>query len=311
MTQAVQISRFAPSTTGPAHPGTLLAALLCWLDARACGARVILRLEDLDPSRARPEWTDGLVRDLEWLGLDWDEVTSQAAARDQHEQALDRLDGLGVLYPCSCTRKQIASEATPTADGGYRYPGTCRSQRFGPGGWRACEDSIRVRLPDEAVVPVVFLGEDLARNPFRDFGDPVVRRRDGVAAYQLASVVDDASAGVTRIVRGRDLAFHTATQVALQQMLELPSPEYGHHFLLLERAEGRKLGKLHGAVSIDQLRPSYPSREFCGWLAHAAGLREDAAALSPADLLNDFEWRRVRQADRVVRWTADRLMLES
>lgn len=306
-----EVSRFAPSTTGPSHPGTLLAALLCWLDARSRGTRLLLRLEDLDPVRARPEWSLDLLRDLEWLGLDWDAVERQADRQQNHDEALERLDAIGVLYPCTCTRKQIASEATPTADGGFRYPGTCREKDFGSGGWRACEDSLRVRLPDERVEPDVFFGEDLARNPFRDFGDPVVRRRDGVAAYQLASVADDARVGVTHVVRGRDLAFHTATQVALQRMLSVPSPVYSHHFLLLERGKDRKLGKLHGAVAIDALRRSYSARELCGWLAHAAGLRDGEGPISPNELIEAFEWQRVRRDDRVVEWTGESLVLDS
>ena len=310
MSESRAVSRFAPSTTGPAHPGTLLAALLCWLDARASGARLILRLEDLDPTRARPEWSRDLRRDLAWLGLDWDEVESQSARSDIHEQALDRLDAMGVLYPCTCTRRQIASEANPTADGGFRYPGTCREKRFGTGGWRACDDSLRVRLPDVRVQPDVFFGEELGRNPFRDFGDPVVRRRDGVAAYQLASVADDARSGVTRVVRGRDLAFHTATQVALQQMLGVSSPAYAHHFLLLEQRMDRKLGKFHGAVSIEALREAYSPEHFCGWLAEAAGLQENDQPTSPREWVEDFKWRRVTAQDRVVEWTGERLVLD-
>lgn len=307
----MDVGRFAPSTTGPAHPGTLLAALLCWLDARRSGARVLLRLEDLDPERARPEWSRDLVRDLAWLGLDWDAVESQHERFENHAEALDRLNARGVLYPCTCSRRQIAANAIPTVDGGFRYPGTCREKGFGEGGWRACAHALRVRLPDAMVRPNVFFGVELARNPFRDFGDPVVRRRDGVAAYPLACVADDADAGVTRVVRGGDLAFHTATQVVLQQMLNVPSPAYAHHFLLLERQAGRKLGKLHGSVAIATLREVYSGPELCGWLALAAGLQDTGESVSPGELVENFEWRRVTSRDRVVEWTGTRLALES
>ena len=306
----MDVSRFAPSTTGPAHPGTLLAALLCWLDARRSGARLVLRLEDLDPERARPEWSRDLLRDLAWLGLDWDEVESQKERSEEHAQALDRLDAIGALYPCACTRRQIASDAKPAVDGGFRYPGTCREKPFGEGGWRASPDSLRVRLADEVIHPAVFFGEALARNPFRDFGDPVVRRRDGVAAYHLACVADDARVGVTRVVRGRDLAFHASTQVALQKMLGVSSPAYAHHFLLLEQRAGRKLAKLHGAVGIDALRKAYSAPRLCGWLAQAAGLQQDDRPVLPRDLVEGFAWGRVTSADPVVEWTGDRLVLD-
>lgn len=304
---AAPVGRFAPSTTGPAHPGTLLSALLCWLDARKSGARLVLRLEDLDPERARPQWSEDLLRDLAWLGLDWDAVERQSEREEDYARALDQLDALGALYPCTCTRSQIAAEATPAADGGFRYPGTCREKRFEKGGWRASRDTLRVRLPDAEVRPQVFGGESLARNPLRDFGDPVVRRRDGVAAYQLACVADDARAGVTRVVRGRDLAFHAATQVALQQLLALPQPAYAHHFLLLEERAGRKLAKLHGAVAIDALRGAYSGPQLCGWLAGVAGLAEDSAPRAPGELVEGFSWERVAPDDRVVVWTGGAL----
>ena len=305
----MEASRFAPSTTGPAHPGTLLAALLCWLDARRSGARIVLRLEDLDPDRARPEWSRDLQRDLEWLGLDWDAVESQQEQAREHAEALDRLEALGALYPCGCTRREVAAAGDPAPGGGFRYPGTCREKSFGDGGWRGSSDPLRVRLADETIRPAVFFGEDLARNPFRDFGDPVVRRRDGVAAYHLASVADDARAGITRVVRGRDLAPHAATQVALQQMLGFSSPVYAHHFLLLEHGEERKLAKFHGAVAIDALRRTYSAPQLCGWLARSAGLRPDDEPVRPRDLLEDFEWGRVASVDRVAEWTGERLVL--
>ena len=133
-------------------------------------------------------------------------------------------------------------------------------------------------------------------------GDPIVRRRDASVAYQLAVVVDDAASGVTRVVRGHDLAASTATQVALQRLLGLPEPVYRHHLLLLEE-RGGKLAKLHGAVGADALRGAYAAPELTGFLAHAAGLRPDAAPVTPAGLLPDFAWASVAREDHVVRWT--------
>ena len=135
-----------------------------------------------------------------------------------------------------------------------------------------------------------------------------MRRRDGSLAYQLAGVVDDARIGVTRIVRGRDLAGSTATQIALQRLLDLPEPRYRHHLLLLEE-RGGKLAKLHGAVDAATLRTRYDASALCGVLAHAAGLRAAVAPLRPADLLADFDWQRVTRHDQVMRWTGEQLEL--
>ena len=151
-------------------------------------------------------------------------------------------------------------------------------------------------------------GLDLTQDPSSAFGDPLVRRRDGAIAYQLAVVVDDAAVGVTRVVRGCDIAPSTATQVALQRLLDLPTPTYRHHLLLLER-RGHKLAKLHGAVAAAQLRAAYSGPQLCGWLAWSAGLMSQPEPCAPADLLKTFAWDRVRADDRLVRWTGERLEL--
>ena len=302
------ISRFAPSTTGPAHPGTLLAALLCWLDARALGARLRLRLEDLDPERSRPEWREAMGRDLTWFGLDFDDVDLQSEAGGAHEAALDRLAELGRLYPCSCTRSELRARGLPTAEGGTRYPGTCRGRALPPDGWRATRDPLRVALPTDPIPVRDEGGEPLDPDPGAAMGDPIVRRRDGSVAYQLAGVVDDARVGVTRIVRGRDLASSTATQVALQRLLLLPEPTYRHHLLLLEE-RGGKLAKLHGAVDVTTLRQHYDAAALCGVLAHAAGLLERPDPVRPVELLDGFAWECVGRRDRVMGWTGERLEL--
>ena len=285
------IGRFAPSTTGPAHPGTLLAALLCWLDARSREGRLLLRLEDLDPARCRPEWSEAMVRDLTWLGLDFDATVVQSRHVAAHDAALDRLAAAGRLYPCECTRSQLRASAAPAPGGGARYPGTCRARALPPGGWRSAEEPLRAHLDVET-----------------GFGDPVVRRRDGIAAYALASAVDDADEGVTRIVRGRDLEPLTPLQDALRALLGLPIPEHRHHLLLLEE-RGGKLAKFHGAVGAAELRAHLPAGALCGFLAHAAGLRPDADPTAPAELLASFRWRDVAEEDRVVRWEPPRLLL--
>jgi glutamyl-tRNA synthetase/glutamyl-Q tRNA(Asp) synthetase len=305
---APEVGRFAPSSTGPAHPGTLLAALLCWLDARSRGVRLLLRLEDLDPQRARDLWSTRLEADLAWLGLDFDAVERQSGAAPRHEEALDRLAAAGRLYPCRCTRSDLRRAGHPAPDGGFAYPGTCRGRPLPPEGWRASPDPLRVRLPEGPLALRDESGLDLSQDPVRAFGDPVVRRRDGAVAYHLASVVDDAASGVTRVVRGRDLALHTATQVRLRELLGIPVPVYRHHLLLLEE-RGGKLAKLHGAVDLDALRPRYDAPALVGFLARAAGLRATEDPVTPAALRDGFRWEGVADRDRVVRVTEAGLAL--
>jgi glutamyl-tRNA synthetase/glutamyl-Q tRNA(Asp) synthetase len=303
-----ETGRFAPSTTGPAHPGTLLAALLCWLDARSRGVRLVLRLEDLDPQRSRPRWSVALRADLAWLGLDWDAVFEQHAARAWHEAALDQLERDDRLYPCRCSRRDLRRANADEAGRGRHYPGTCRGRALPAGGWRSAREPLRVALPGGWLALRDESGLDLSQDPLEAFGDPIVRRRDGAIAYQLAGVVDDARVGVTRVVRGRDLADSTALQVALQQLLGLPAPSWRHHLLLLEE-RGVKLAKLHGAVGAEALRRAYDAAALCGLLAHAAGLLEKPEPVTPEALLADFRWERVAEQDRALRWTGERLEL--
>jgi glutamyl/glutaminyl-tRNA synthetase len=293
-------TRFAPSTTGEAHPGTLLSALLVWLDARSRGGHVTLRLEDLDVTRTRAAWAEQLIEACRWLGLPWDAVVVQSARRAAHEAALDALAARGRLYPCACSRATRAG-GRRAPDGGWAYDNTCRGRALPAGGWRASADAIRARLDDDRVELVDDGGLDLSQIPARDMGDPVVRRRDGVIAYQLAVVVDDHDAGVTDVIRGRDIAPSTATQVMLQRLLGMPAPRYRHHFLLLEPGAG-KLAKLHGSIPFSELRARHDGPGLCGILARAAGIVDAPAPCRPSELVAGFDWRRVPAADRVARW---------
>jgi glutamyl-Q tRNA(Asp) synthetase len=299
--------RFAPTTSGPAHPGTLLPGLLCWLDSRSPGARLLLRLEDVDSTRCTPESADDMRSALEWFGLDWDEFALQSENRSSHEAALDSLAERGVLYPCSCSRSEIKRAGERAADGGWRYPGSCRDRPLPKGGWRTVGEALRVRLSEGRVEPADEGGVDLAQDPAAEMGDPVLLGRGGSIAYHLAAVVDDGHQQITRVVRGRDLAASTAIHVTLQRLLDLPTPTYRHHFLLLEEAGG-KLAKLHGAVSWRELRDHYAPEALCGLLAEAAALTESPAPLRSGDLLAGFDWQRVRSEDRVARWTGERLV---
>jgi glutamyl-tRNA synthetase/glutamyl-Q tRNA(Asp) synthetase len=292
------ISRFAPSTTGEAHPGTLMSGLLVWLDARARGGRVLLRLEDLDITRTQATWADQLVQACAWLGLDWDAIIVQSERRAAHEAALDTLAAAGRLYACTCSRADRRG-GRRAPDGSWAYANTCRHRLIAD--WRSSPDAIRARLDEDGVTLVDEGGVELSQTPARDMGDPVVRRRDGVVAYQRAVVVDDADANITDVVRGRDLAPSTATQIMLQRLLVTPTPRYRHHFLLLE-ATGGKLAKLHGSMPFSELRPRYDSAALCGILAHAAGLLDRPLACTPTELVPGFDWGRVRQADLVARF---------
>ena len=283
--------RFAPTTSGPAHPGTLVAGLLARLDARSRDTRFVLRLEDIDPERCTEAHAVEMRAALAWLGLDWDEESRQSEHRSAHESALDRLSSAGLLYPCTCSRSEVARGGTRAADGG----------------WRAVDGGLRLRLPEGRIELRDESGLDLSQDPLAEMGDPILRRRDGAIAYHLAVVVDDAAAGITRIVRGRDLATSTATHVAIQRALGLPTPAYRHHFLFLE-ASGEKLAKLHGAVGFRALASTYSGEAFCGLLAELAGLRPDAAPTTPRALLADFDWARVRVDDVVARWTGRALV---
>jgi glutamyl-Q tRNA(Asp) synthetase len=298
--------RFAPTTSGPAHPGTLLAGLLAWLDTRSRGGHFTLRLEDVDPERCTPESADDMRAALRWLGLDWDAEELQSQARARHEAALDRLAAQGLLYPCRCSRSEVARSGVRAADGGWRYTDKCRGESLPAGGWRAVDAALRFRVPDGRIALRDESGLDLSQDVRHEMGDPVLRRRDGAIAYHLAAVVDDGRGGITRIVRGRDLASSTATHVLLQRALGLPMPAYRHHFLLLEESGG-KLAKLHGSVGWRELRAAYSAEALCGLVAHTAGLTEQVSSATPRVLLTAFDWTRVRRDDCVLRWSGTQL----
>jgi len=298
---ARRFGRFAPSTTGPAHPGTLLAALLCWLDARVRGAPVALRLEDLDRERSNPARVAAMERDLAWLGLDFDARFLQSEATARHEEVLERLVREGRVYACGCSRARIREAGVLAPDGSHRYPGHCRARIVGAADWRAHPAPLRIRL-DAVEIPLRDeSGLDLSGDAEALFGDPLVRRRDGAYAYHFVSVVDDEAERVGRVVRGRDLAPSTTVQVALQRLLGFPTPRYRHHALLLERT-GEKLSKLHGAVGADALRARYDAPALCGLLASSVGLVPPGTRCLPAELVARFDWARVSAVDVELAW---------
>lgn len=290
----MECGRFAPSTTGRAHPGTLLSALLAWLDCRRVNGRFILRLEDLDRERCLPQWNELMVKDLQWLGLDWDCLEIQSQQQERYREALNILAQHKRLYVCRCSRREIKQYGQVAADGGFVYPGTCRANRLDDVSSKCDGEVLRCHLDDMAFCCQDELGEDLSIYVGKEMGDPVVRRRDGFATYQLASVVDDGLSGITRIVRGRDIVPSTAIQIQLQHFLGFETPIYFHHLLLLETQDD-KLAKLHQSVSCELLRQSYTAEQLCGFLAFASGLIPEEIPMTPSQLLEHFSWQKVRR----------------
>lgn len=244
--------RFAPSPTGPLHAGSLAAALASWLDARAADGAWIIRIEDLDPPRIVPGAAQHIVETLARCGLESDEpVVFQSDRSDAYRGAFDRLLEAGLIYGCACSRKDVEL-AIEAAAGGVvsTYPGTCAS---GSALGKPIR-SYRIRVPDEQLCFVDRAAGRYGQHLSRDVGDFVVRRSDGLWAYQLAVVVDDAEQGITDIVRGADLLDNTPRQIYLQRALELPTPRYLHVPLVLSAA-GEKLSKQTGATAIAGERP--------------------------------------------------------
>lgn len=262
------IGRFAPSPTGPLHAGSLVAALASWLDARAHGGCWLVRIEDVDATRCHADLPRRIMRQLLQHALVPDaEPAVQSQRHAQYQQALNQLTGCGLAYPCTCSRKQIAGHwaghgQSPQRHGERVYPGTCRPQRGAapapvpaqPHAWRldvaACLQ--RQGLPADAAT--VWNDRRLGAQQqvvTQAVGDFVLRRADGLWAYQLAVVVDDADQGVTHVVRGEDLADNTARQIVLQQALGLPTPRY-LHTPLVRGTNGEKLSKQNGAEALPE-----------------------------------------------------------
>ena len=232
------VGRFAPSPTGPLHPGSLVAAVASWLDARAAGGRWLVRMEDLDRPRCVVGAADTILRQLEAYGLHWDgTVIDQSTRDDAYAAALDSLKAQGLAYPCACTRAQLA-QAPRNAEGEILYPGTCRNGL--PAG--AVARAWRVRVPLGAIGFHDRIHGDLSQDLSREVGDFIVKRADQLFAYQLAVVVDDAWQGISHVVRGADLLWNTPRQIFLQTLLGLPTPSYAH-VPLITNAAGQKLSK--------------------------------------------------------------------
>lgn len=257
------VTRFAPSPTGRLHLGHAYSALFAFDAARAMGGRFLLRIEDIDSGRCRPEFEAGIFEDLEWLGLEWEQpVRRQSAHMDDYRAALGRLAAGGLIYPCFCTRKEIAaSSSAPHGPEGPVYPGTCRSLTADEAAARIARgDSHALRLMMDRAIEqlsenLVWCdhGEGTVVASPRQFGDVVLARKDTPTSYHLAVTVDDALQGVSLVTRGHDLFQATHIHRLLQALLSLPVPEYHHHPLLVDEG-GRRLAKRDRDRTLADLR---------------------------------------------------------
>ncbi len=281
--------RFAPSPSGPLHFGSLVAAVGSYLDARANGSTWLLRIDDLDRQRTVPGAADAILRALETLGMHWDEAVLYQSTRDEaYQAALDRLKKHGLVYPCACSRREIADSAVAGIDGPV-YPGTCRKGLL-PGRSARAE---RVLTGGDPVGFEDAVQGRIAHNIERQIGDFVLKRADGQHAYQLAVVVDDAEQGITDVVRGADLLDSTPRQIYLQRLLDYPEPRYAH-LPVAVNVVGEKLSKQTLARAID---PAVPvpllnaALEFLGQSAIADCAPGDTAAFWPRAITG---WRIAR-----------------
>lgn len=247
------VTRFAPSPNGPLHLGHAYAAIVAHDRAQVDGGAFLLRIEDIDGSRSRPEWADAFRADLAWLGLTWREVPPQSTRIASYRAAFRSLMAMGLVYPCRCTRADIARNATQTGPDGPVYPSTCLRHSVPPGPdvvWRLDTEQAmaltgELRWHDER------RGPQIARPGL--FGDVVLWRKDAPASYHLAATLDDAADGVSVVTRGADLFAASHVHRLLQALLGLPQPVWHHHAVLVE-ADGRKLAKRRGADAIAERR---------------------------------------------------------
>lgn len=305
------VGRYAPSPSGRMHLGNLCCCLLAWLSAKSKGGKVVLRVEDLDTARCPRKFAELLQQDLAWLGLSADEGGDkggpdgpyyQSDRSAVYQQFYDVLWKKGLVYPCFCSRSQLhAADAPHRSDGQVVYAGTCRNLTPEQAAEKALRrpPAWRVRVPDETVG---FTDGHLGyyeENLTRDCGDFYLRRADGVFAYQLAVVVDDALMGVTEVVRGADLLSSTPRQLWLYRTLGLNAPEFIHMPLLLA-PDGRRLSKRDGDESLENLQAKYTPEEIIGRLACACGLQKAPDPRTPAELADGFSWEKVPRQDIVL-----------
>ena len=302
--------RFAPTPSGRMHLGNAFSALMAWLSSRSAGGEMVMRIEDLDPRAQSRERAELLMHDLEWLGLTWDEGPYYQSERAElYGAALEDLSARGLTYPCFCSRAELHAATAPHAsDGAPIYPGTCRKLSADEVARRSATrpPAVRLRIPDEDDPAGTIEFSDLAFGArhevlARECGDFLVRRSDGVVAYQLAVVVDDALMGINQVVRGCDLLGSCARQIYLGRLLGYETPAHGHVPLLVA-PDGRRLSKREKDLDLGALRErgARPER-IVGALAAAAGLCDPGTDITPNELVALFSWDKIAaQRDNIV-----------
>ena len=247
------VTRFAPSPNGPLHLGHAYSAIVAHDLAQQAGGTFLLRIEDIDGIRSKPELAEAFRDDLRWLGLEFAEVSAQSSRLETYQNAAEKLKQMGLLYPCNCTRSQIAAAAQKTGPEGPIYPGTCKGLDIAgdaPVAWRL-DVAAAQKLTGELEWIDTEAGEQIARPGL--LGDAVLLRKDNPASYHLAATLDDAADGITLVTRGQDLFGATHIHRLLQALLDLPVPQWHHHQLVLDET-GHKLAKRRGSKSLADLR---------------------------------------------------------
>ena len=287
--------RFAPSPSGRMHLGNVFSAMLAWLSVRSQNGEMVLRIEDLDPDRCRPEYAETLKDDLRWLGLDWDrEQTPQSLRTAAYAREFDKLAELGLVYPCYCTRGELHAASAPHAsDGRVLYAGTCRNLTEAQRAEKTKKPAWRLAVPDKVYGYTDGLQGYYEENLAAECGDFIIRRADGVYAYQLAVVTDDGDGGVTQVVRGMDLLDSTPRQLYLYELLGLNAPEF-YHVPLLTAPDGRRLSKREKDLDLGELRKTHTPERLLGKLAHLAGVLDRPEPASAKEIAAVFDWKQVK-----------------
>ena len=292
------VGRFAPTPSGRMHMGNVFAGLIAWLSVKSRGGSMLLRMEDLDTQRTSGEYAETLRKDLQWLGLYWDEETpAQSQRTETYIRYFEKLTDLGLLYPCYCTRSQLHNVNAPhLSDGTYVYPGTCRNlteeEKMAFGRLPAW----RVVVPDRLWTVQDKVQGTYTENLTTDCGDFVVRRADGVFVYQLAVTVDDGEFGVTEVVRGMDLLSSAPRQMYLQELFGFPHPDYGHVPMLMA-PDGRRLSKRDKDMDLGYLQSHTTAESLIGLLAYNSGLIDRLSPISAGELAKEFRWKNLQKED--------------
>lgn len=292
--------RFAPTPSGRLHLGNLLCCLMAYLSARSQGGRFLLRIEDLDVPRCPRRLSEQCIEDLRFLGFDWDEPPLYQSERTEiYQRCFNELRGMGLVYPCFCTRAQLHAAIAPNlGDHEPVYSRACASLTAQEIAERekTRRPAMRMRVPEEIYTFTDGHFGEISEHLARDCGDYIIRRSDGLFGYQLAVVVDDALSGVSEIVRGRDILFSTPRQIHLQKTLGYGTPVYRHIPLLMD-AHGRRLAKRDKDLDLTALARVMTPQQILGMLAYSAGVIDENRPMELDALVKAFDWRNVKKDD--------------